>query len=177
MNQKLFIVLLVMFFGVLVPSINAIPAAAPEARRDCPELPPFCAGTEVCIFDLNTQECVTKYYARKSEPIFERNNFTNGNSLHKAAKKHNELLQSAFMAQIGSQYKSNQLVFLDKSLKDECTISQGYGYSVMNTRAVQKELPQMNTFPYTRSVLILDNASIYYNKELIEYFKCIWCAD
>ncbi|RIB05982.1 hypothetical protein C2G38_2117164, partial [Gigaspora rosea] len=38
--------------------------------------------------------------------------------LHKAAKERNELLCSAFMARIGSQYKSSQLVFLDESSKD-----------------------------------------------------------
>ncbi|RIB04035.1 hypothetical protein C2G38_2149216 [Gigaspora rosea] len=39
--------------------------------------------------------------------------------LHKAAKERNELLRSAFMAHIGYQYKSNQLIFLDESSKDE----------------------------------------------------------
>ncbi|KAF0528877.1 hypothetical protein F8M41_012962 [Gigaspora margarita] len=72
MNQKLFIVLLVvMFFGGLVPSINALPAAAPAAaplaRRDCPDPAPFCAGTEVCIFNQNTQECTCSCCNDKGE--------------------------------------------------------------------------------------------------------------
>ncbi|GES84050.1 hypothetical protein GLOIN_2v1572689 [Rhizophagus clarus] len=53
MNSKTLILLfIVAFFGVLtfVPSI--------EAKRDCPNPAPFCdKGTEVCIFNQNTQEC------------------------------------------------------------------------------------------------------------------------
>ncbi|RIB10008.1 hypothetical protein C2G38_2107141 [Gigaspora rosea] len=56
MNQKLFIFLLaVMFFGGLVPSINALPAPAPATQ--CPNPPPACDLTEVCIFNQNTQQC------------------------------------------------------------------------------------------------------------------------
>lgn len=133
--------------------------------------------------------------------------------LHKAAKERNELLRSAFMARIGSQYTSNQLIFLDESSKDERTISRGYGYSELNTRAVKKVvfirgkrytllpaftldgiiaidiiegsctkdrfkefvisqvLPQMNSFPHERSVLILDNARIHHNDGLLEYLN------
>ncbi|CAG8540771.1 44986_t:CDS:2 [Gigaspora margarita] len=57
---------------------------------------------------------------------------------HKTAKERNELLRSAFMARIGSQYTSNQLIFLDKSSKDERTIFRGYGYSELNTRVFKK---------------------------------------
>ncbi|KAF0556637.1 hypothetical protein F8M41_014998 [Gigaspora margarita] len=58
MNQKLFILLLaVMFFGGLVPSINALPAPAPNAATQCPNPAPFCDDTEVCIFNTNTQSC------------------------------------------------------------------------------------------------------------------------
>ncbi|CAG8540756.1 44985_t:CDS:2 [Gigaspora margarita] len=53
-------------------------------------------------------------------------------------KERNELLRSAFMARIGSQYTSNQLIFLDKSSKDERTIFRGYGYSELNTRVFKK---------------------------------------
>ncbi|CAG8847907.1 36031_t:CDS:2 [Gigaspora margarita] len=42
-----------------------------------------------------------------------------GKKLHNAVKERNELLCSAFMARIGSQYKREQLVFLDESSKDE----------------------------------------------------------
>ncbi|CAG8810754.1 23457_t:CDS:1, partial [Dentiscutata erythropus] len=40
---KLFILLLaIMFFGGLVPFINALPAAAPEPATPCPNPPPYC---------------------------------------------------------------------------------------------------------------------------------------
>lgn len=36
---------------------------------------------------------------------------------------------------MGVNYTPNQLVFLDESAKDERSLSRGYGYSLMNTRA------------------------------------------
>ncbi len=48
------------------------------------------------------------------------------------------MLRSAFMASIGTQYQREQLIFLDESAKDDQTISRGYGYSEVNTRAVKK---------------------------------------
>jgi hypothetical protein len=42
------------------------------------------------------------------------------------------------MARVGTQYQREQLIFLDESAKDERTISRGYGYSEINTRAVKK---------------------------------------
>jgi len=42
------------------------------------------------------------------------------------------------MASIGTQYQREQLIFLDESAKDDQTISRGYGYSEVNTRAVKK---------------------------------------
>ncbi len=48
------------------------------------------------------------------------------------------MLRSAFMARIGTQYQCEQLIFLDESAKDEWTISRGYGYSEINTRAIKK---------------------------------------
>ncbi|PKC14782.1 hypothetical protein RhiirA5_495082 [Rhizophagus irregularis] len=52
MNSRTLILLFIFaFFGILtlIPSINA--------KRDCPNPAPFCGGTEVCIFNQNTQEC------------------------------------------------------------------------------------------------------------------------
>ena len=42
------------------------------------------------------------------------------------------------MARIGTQYQHEQLIFLDESSKDERTISHGYGYLEINTRAIKK---------------------------------------
>ncbi|CAG8518813.1 17716_t:CDS:2 [Gigaspora margarita] len=110
----------------------------------------------------------------------------------KAAKERNELLRSAFMAHVESQYTSDQLVFLDESYKNKRTINRGYGYSQINTKAIKKTvvlhgkhytilpaltldsiiaLSQMNTFPYARSVLILDNARIHHDDGLLEFLN------
>ena len=50
----------------------------------------------------------------------------------------NELLRSAFIAKIGESYSPEQLIFLDESSKDERSLSRGYGYSFINTRAEKK---------------------------------------
>ena len=54
--------------------------------------------------------------------------------LHKITKERNELLHSAFIAHIGTQYQREQPIFLDESSIDE----RGYGYSDINTRAIKK---------------------------------------
>ncbi|CAG8815991.1 5526_t:CDS:2 [Gigaspora margarita] len=104
-------------------------------------------------------------------------------------------LWSAYMARIGT-YQREQLIFLDESAKDERTITRGYGYSEINTRAIKKVafirvdiiegsctkekfkefvinqvLPQMNSYPYSRSVLVLDNAKIHHHSGLLEYLN------
>jgi hypothetical protein len=57
--------------------------------------------------------------------------------LHKAASERNELLRSAFIASIG-RYRTDQLVFMDESSKDERTSMRLYGYSKVNSRALKK---------------------------------------
>jgi len=47
----------------------------------------------------------------------------------------NELLRSAFIAEIGTGYMPEQFIFVDESVKDERTPSHRYEYSYMNTRA------------------------------------------
>ncbi|CAB4438688.1 unnamed protein product [Rhizophagus irregularis] len=109
--------------------------------------------------------------------------------LHKAASERNELLQSAFIATIG-RYRTDQLVFMDESSKDDHTSTRLYGYSKVNSRAFKKVvfvrgkrytllpalieqdiivLPQMNPFPSKNSVLVLDNAKIHHDQELLDY--------
>ncbi|RIB04817.1 hypothetical protein C2G38_2254159 [Gigaspora rosea] len=91
----------------------------------------------------------------------------------KAAKERNELLRSVFMAHIGSQYTSDQLVFLDESYKDERTINRGYGYSQMNTKAIilrgkhytTPTLDGIIALPH----LILDNARIHHDDGLLNF--------
>ena len=57
--------------------------------------------------------------------------------MNKAAAERNELLRGAFIASIG-QYRTDQLVFMDESSKDERTMTRLYGYSKVNSRASKK---------------------------------------
>ncbi len=59
------------------------------------------------------------------------------------------------MARIGTQYQREQLIFLDESSKDERTISRGYGYSEINTRAIKKVVfVRGNHYTFTSSCFI-----------------------
>jgi hypothetical protein len=60
------------------------------------------------------------------------------NKLEKAAKERSEILRANYILTIGTHYNPNQLIFLDESSKDERTLSRQYGYSLKNTRAIQK---------------------------------------
>ncbi|GBC10608.1 hypothetical protein RclHR1_09770011 [Rhizophagus clarus] len=133
--------------------------------------------------------------------------------LHCVTYKWNELLRSTFIAKVGREYKPEQLIFMDETSKDECTLSRGYGYSLKNTFATKKNVfvrgvqytilpalllqgiiavdimegsytkkrfkefiilnvvPQMNAYPSEYSVLVLDNARIHHDKDLIEYIE------
>ena len=57
--------------------------------------------------------------------------------MHKAASERNELLRSAFIATIG-RYRTDQLVFMDESSKDDRTMTRLYGYSKVNSKAFKK---------------------------------------
>ena len=57
--------------------------------------------------------------------------------MHKKAIERNELLRGAFIASIG-QYRTDQLVFMDESSKDDRTMTRLYGYSKVNSRASKK---------------------------------------
>ena len=46
--------------------------------------------------------------------------------MHKIATESAELLCSAFIVRIGTQYQREQLIFLDESAKDDRTISREY---------------------------------------------------
>ena len=49
-----------------------------------------------------------------------------------------EILRANYILTIGTYYNPDQLIFLDESSKDERTLSRQYGYSLKNTRAIQK---------------------------------------
>ncbi|GES93184.1 helix-turn-helix domain-containing protein [Rhizophagus clarus] len=79
--------------------------------------------------------------------------------LHQAAYERNELLRSTFIAEVGHDYKSEQLIFMDETAKDKRSLSQGYRYSFKNT------------FTTKKIVLVLDNARIHHDENLIEYIE------
>ena len=58
--------------------------------------------------------------------------------LQKAALERNELVCAYYLATIGDHYTRNQLIFLNKSAKDERSLSRLYGYFSRNTPAQKK---------------------------------------
>jgi hypothetical protein len=50
------------------------------------------------------------------------------------------LLRSAFISIIGSQYRPDQLIFVDESAKDERTLNRIYGYSNRGCRIQQNTI-------------------------------------
>lgn len=55
--------------------------------------------------------------------------------IQKAAKERNDMLRRFYLYNIGMNYTSEQLIFVDESAKDERTLTRLYGYSLVNTRA------------------------------------------
>lgn len=55
--------------------------------------------------------------------------------IQKAAKERNDMLRGFYLYNIGMNYTSEQLIFVDESAKDERTLTRLYGYSLVNTRA------------------------------------------
>ncbi|CAG8845203.1 30121_t:CDS:2, partial [Gigaspora margarita] len=109
--------------------------------------------------------------------------------LHKAAKEHNEPLRNAFMACIGYGYSEintkavKKVVFLHGKwyiILPALTLDAINAIDIMENSCIKlifKEfvitqvLPQMNTFPHARSVLILNNARIHHDDGLLEYLN------
>ena len=48
------------------------------------------------------------------------------------------MLRANYILTIKTYYNSDQLIFLDKSLKDDRTLSRQYEYSLKNTPIIQK---------------------------------------
>ncbi|GES84883.1 homeodomain-like protein [Rhizophagus clarus] len=101
-----------------------------------------------------------------------------GKLLHRVAYEQNELLRSTFIAKVGRDYKPEQLIFMDEVAKDERSLSQGYGYSLKNTFATKKNVfkaialkKDLRNLLFQTYVLVLDNARIHHDEDLIEYIK------
>ena len=80
------------------------------------------------------------------------------NKLEKAAKERSEILRANYILTIRTHYNLNQLIFLDESSKDERTLSRQYGYSLKNTRAIQKVVFLRGTRYTILPALSLDGA-------------------
>ncbi|CAG8797154.1 15855_t:CDS:2 [Gigaspora margarita] len=113
-------------------------------------------------------------------------------SLHKAAQERNECACSSFIAKIKENYTHDQLIFLDESSKDERSLTHYYEYSSVNTCAQKKIvfvrgkcyiiLPALTIdeiialdiieapYPEKNSVIIMDNARIHHDEELVRDF-------
>ncbi|CAG8787541.1 32896_t:CDS:2, partial [Gigaspora margarita] len=81
--------------------------------------------------------------------------------LHKAAQERNECTRSSFIAKIRENYTRDQLIFLDESSKDERSLTCYYRYSFVNPRSLYGSVPRKN------SVIIMDNARIHQDEELV----------
>jgi len=55
--------------------------------------------------------------------------------IQKAAIERSEALRGFYLYNIGINYTSEQLIFVDETSKDERTLTRLYGYSPINTRA------------------------------------------
>jgi len=58
--------------------------------------------------------------------------------LQKEAYERNEIMRAHYLGVIGEHYTPNQLIFIDKSAKDERSLSRLHGYSPRNTHACKK---------------------------------------
>ncbi|GBB88612.1 hypothetical protein RclHR1_15190002 [Rhizophagus clarus] len=99
--------------------------------------------------------------------------------LQKAAKERSELLRSVFMYKIGSEFKPEQLVFIDETSKDERSLSRAYGYSIKNVR-VEKSIVFVRVasneqYPNKNSVIVMDNAKIHHDEKLVESIEQMGC--
>ncbi|CAG8803661.1 18913_t:CDS:1, partial [Racocetra fulgida] len=65
------------------------------------------------------------------------------------------LLQSAFLANIGANYRPDQLIFIDEAAKDNRSLNKCYGYTPINVRARKKTI-----FIYGKRYTILPALSL-----------------
>ncbi|CAG8676982.1 10566_t:CDS:2, partial [Ambispora leptoticha] len=119
--------------------------------------------------------------------------------LHKAAKERNELLRSAFMLRIDESSKDERTISRGYGYSETNTRAvkktvfvRGVRYTLLPALTldgiiavdimegscskirfkefvISQVLPQMNSYPHARSVLVLDNARIHHDDRLLEY--------
>ncbi|GET01378.1 homeodomain-like protein [Rhizophagus clarus] len=105
--------------------------------------------------------CVTNpfkgVFGRKK--LFNRNNMYILRSLikdklQKKAYERSEIIRAHYLGIIGESYIQNQLIFINKSAKNERSLLRFYGYSSQNIRACKKMVPIMNPYPGLRYCVI-----------------------
>ncbi|PKB97569.1 hypothetical protein RhiirA5_432881 [Rhizophagus irregularis] len=87
-------------------------------------------------------------------------------TLQKAAKERSELLRSVPMYKIGSEFKPEQLVFIDEMSEDERTLTADIIEGNCNKGRFQtfiliQVLPQMNEYPNKNSVIVIGPRNMY----------------
>ncbi|PKK64222.1 hypothetical protein RhiirC2_787830 [Rhizophagus irregularis] len=115
--------------------------------------------------------------------------------LQKKAYKRSDIMLAFYLGIIGKHYTSNQLIFIDESVKDERTLTRLYGYSSRNIYGfvavdifegacdknkfinfvLNKVVPIMNSYPSNNSVIIIDNARIHHDADLILLLEGLEC--
>ncbi|GBB88687.1 hypothetical protein RclHR1_15250001 [Rhizophagus clarus] len=88
----------------------------------------------------------------------------------KEVYERSEIIRAHYLGVIGESYISNQLIFIDESAKNERSLSRFYGYSFQNIR-----VPIMNPYPGSNSVIVMDNAKIHYDANLISILEGLGC--
>ena len=68
--------------------------------------------------------------------------------IQKAAEERSEALRGFYLYNIGMNYTSEQLIFINETAKDERTLIRLYGYSPINTR-VKKSIIFVREMRYT----------------------------
>ncbi|GBB99685.1 hypothetical protein RclHR1_00360034 [Rhizophagus clarus] len=102
--------------------------------------------------------------------------------LHKAALERNEIIRAHYLATIGEHYTQNQLIFLDESAKDE---RKGFvAVDIFEGSCDRKKfvdfvldqvVPIMNPYPGDNSVIVMDNAKIHHDNELVVLLEELGC--
>ncbi|CAB4495231.1 unnamed protein product [Rhizophagus irregularis] len=87
--------------------------------------------------------------------------------IQKAAKERSKALHRFYLYNIGMHYTSEQLIFIDKTAKDKRTLTRYCDKERFQTFILTQLLPQMNPYSVKHNVLVMDNACIHHNDDLV----------
>ncbi|GES88201.1 homeodomain-like protein [Rhizophagus clarus] len=92
--------------------------------------------------------------------------------LQKEVYERSEIIRAHYLGVIGESYISNQLIFIDESAKNERSLSRFYGFIDF---ILDQVVPIMNPYPGSNSVIVMDNAKIHYDANLISILEGLGC--